>query len=168
MNLHNIPFLVLDTETTGLGSRAEVCQIAVIDHTGQVLLDQLVKPSLPIPDDVISIHGITNEQVAAQPTWHRVRERVLSLIRGRTVVVYNAEFDLRLMRQSDAMCQLPIAPYEQLADFQCAMRAYANGGRWVKLSQACAAHGIPTHNTHNALGDCLMTLALVRKVWLGG
>jgi len=168
MNLHNVPFLVLDTETTGLHDYAEICQIAIVDHTGQVLLDQLVKPTLPIPDDVAAIHGITDDLVADQPTWRSVREHVARLIRGKTVVVYNAEFDLRMMVQSDYMHELPVLPYGRLANFQCAMRAYANGGRWVRLSQACAAHGIPTHNAHSALGDCLMTLALVRKVWLGG
>lgn len=168
MNLHNTPFLVLDTETTGLHSGAEICQIAIIDHTGQMLLDQLVKPTMPIPDDVAMIHGITDALVADQPTWRAVRERVIQLIANRVVVVYNAEFDLRLMMQSDLMCGLPIAPYSQIADFRCAMRAYAKGGHWIKLVHACAAHGIPIENAHNALGDCLMTLALVRKVWLNG
>lgn len=168
LNLRNVPFLVLDTETTGLHDYAEICQIAIVDHTGQVLLNQLVKPTLPIPDEAAAIHGITDDLVANQPTWQSVREQVAHLISGRTVVVYNAEFDLRMMIQSDYMHELPVLRYEQLADFQCAMRAYANGRRWVRLSQACAAHGIPIHNAHSALGDCLMTLALVRKVWLGG
>ncbi|MCS6870455.1 MAG: 3'-5' exonuclease [Anaerolineae bacterium] len=167
MNLHNVPFLVLDTETTGLDDCAEICQIAIVDHTGQVLLDQLVKPTLPIPDEVAALHGITDALVADQPTWQSVRRHVVRLVKGKTVVVYNAEFDLRMMMQSDCMHGLSVLPYRQLADFQCAMRAYANGGRWVKLSRACAAHGIPTCNAHSALGDCLMTLALVRKVWLG-
>jgi DNA polymerase-3 subunit epsilon len=167
MNLHNTPFLVLDTETTGLHDCAEICQIAIVDHTGQVLLNQLVKPTSPIPADVAMIHGITDALVADQPTWQSVRERVAQLIANRVVVVYNAGFDLRMMLQSDLMHGLPILPYERLADFRCAMRAYANGGRWSKLVHACAAHGIPIQDAHSALGDCLMTLALVRKVWLG-
>ncbi len=168
MNLHDTPFLVLDTETTGLDKRAEICQIAIVDHSGTVLLDQLVKPVLPIPADVIAIHGITNEKVADQPAWRTVREEVLRLIKGQTVIVYNAEFDVRMLIQSDQMSKLPPAPYTQLAAFQCAMKAYAKGGRWVKLERACLTHGIPTHDAHSALGDCHMTLALVRKVWLAG
>ncbi len=168
MNLRNTPFLVLDTETTGLDARAEICQIAIVDHNGTVLIDQLVKPVLPIPADVIAIHGITNEKVANQPPWRTVREEVLRLITGQTVVIYNAAFDVRMLIQSDTMSNLSPAPYGQLAAFQCAMKAYARGSRWVKLGQACSAHGIPTHHAHSALGDCRMTLALVRKVWLEG
>lgn len=101
MNLQNVPFLVLDTETTGLSNQAEICQIAIVDHTGRVLLDQLVKPTLPIPIGATQIHGITDEVVVNQPTWQTVRERVISLIKGKVVVAYNADFDLRMLLQSD-------------------------------------------------------------------
>jgi DNA polymerase III subunit epsilon len=55
-------FLLLDTETTGLDF-AEVVEIAIINHNKEVLLNTLVKPLDPIPDEAIAIHGITNEMV---------------------------------------------------------------------------------------------------------
>jgi len=53
--------LILDTETTGLDG--EICEIAVIDLTGNVLINTLVKPTTSIPEDVIGIHGISDETV---------------------------------------------------------------------------------------------------------
>jgi len=43
-------YVILDTETTGLGC-AEIVQIGIIDLDGKILLDSLVKPSIPIPYD---------------------------------------------------------------------------------------------------------------------
>ena len=54
----------LDTETTGLDKTAEIVEIAVVDDAGQILINQLVRPSKPIPAEVTLLHGITNEMVA--------------------------------------------------------------------------------------------------------
>ena len=70
-------FCVLDTETTGLKD-AEICQIAIIDHTGEVLFNTLVKPVKPIPSDAVRVHGITNEQVQNAPSWAEVAPKVVA------------------------------------------------------------------------------------------
>ena len=90
----------LDTETTGLRRDAEICEIAVIDHHGTVILDQLVKPISPIPPDAARIHGITNEDVATAPHFNDVWRVLSPQLAGRTLVIFNAEYDLRLLDQS--------------------------------------------------------------------
>ena len=60
--------MILDTETTGLGSDARICQIAAIDLHSNVLIDTLVNPECPIPADATAIHGITDEMVKDAPT----------------------------------------------------------------------------------------------------
>ena len=37
--------IVLDTETTGLGDDAEICEITILDVTGAPILDTLVRPT---------------------------------------------------------------------------------------------------------------------------
>lgn len=44
-------WLILDTETTGLGSNAEAVQIGIISPAGHTLLDVLLHPRQPIPPD---------------------------------------------------------------------------------------------------------------------
>ena len=36
--------VVIDTETTGVGSQAEVCEIAIVGRTGETVVDTLVRP----------------------------------------------------------------------------------------------------------------------------
>ena len=57
--LNRIDVLVVDVETTGLGDRAEVLAIAVIDTTGRVLLDTVSMPQGRIPTEASNVHGLT-------------------------------------------------------------------------------------------------------------
>lgn len=167
-------FVILDTETTGLGTDAEICQIAIISPTGEKLLDTLVKPKKPIPADATRIHKITNDMVKTAPDWLNTNEQVWQLLKGRDVIVYNAEYDFRLIAQSEKASD-PFA----LSDWHtisraCAMEAYAEwngdwnehkgGYRWSKLVDAVPTDfQMPTDvKAHSAFGDCLMTLAVCR------
>lgn len=162
--------LYLDTETTGLDERAEIVDIAIVDGAGRVLLNTLVRPVEPIPPDATRIHGITNQMVARARTWDQVAPLVNRLIAGASrVVVYNADFDTRIMRQCNARYRLP----DQPAAWECAMLHYATyagvihqrygGYRWHKLGDAAARFGHTGVLQHRALADTL----LCRRVVLG-
>ena len=169
--------LILDTETTGLDADAEVVELAVIDCAGTVLLDTLVRPSGPVPAEAAAIHGITDAMLADAPTWSEIHDRFCRLIAGRQVIAYNADFDVRLIEQTARRYRESIpdlVPLDQVATFSCAMLAYADfygewsaekgRYRWQKLSAAAQQQGVTVGNAHRALGDCLMTLGVVRAM----
>lgn len=168
-------FIVLDTETTGLGRDAEIVQIALLWSNGVTLLDTLVKPVKPIPADATAIHGISDATVASAPTWATVRQQVLDLIRGKHVVVYNATYDRKLMHQSDDALALPRVDYKTIAaGFWCAMTAFAElygeynsyygSYRWQPLHRAADYFGLTNPKEHNALSDCLVTLEICKAL----
>ncbi|MCC7451680.1 MAG: 3'-5' exonuclease [Anaerolineae bacterium] len=167
-------FVVLDTETTGLGSDAEIVQLAIIDNRGKVLLDTLLKPTKPIPPDATRIHGITNGQVVAAPSLVMVYPRILNILQGRDVIIYNAEYDRRLLHQSSRAHGLNVLWDSVVSGWTCAMLAYAehhgewnpyyHSYKWQKLGAACQQQGIRVVDAHSALADCRMTLALVRRL----
>ncbi|CAN5580821.1 exonuclease domain-containing protein [soil metagenome] len=160
--------IYLDTETTGLGSDAEIVDIAVIDSSGRVLLDTLVKPVQPIPANATRIHGISNAMVAEAPRWNQVAPRLGRLLTGASgIVIYNADFDTRIMNQCNARFRL--AGYR--ANWQCAMLRYAayaghrheryGGYRWHKLTDAAAAFGYREPVEHRALADTRLCRTVV-------
>lgn len=167
--------LTLDTETTGLGEDAEIVEITVIDHEGQPLMNTLVKPARgSIPDEVINIHGITNEMVAAAPLWADINDEFMRLIAGRTVVMYNAAYDSRLIMQSQLANGLEADPMTG-THIVCAMHGYAQmmgeydykrgkPNKRFKLVDAAAHVGVTNQGAHRALADCLMTLGVVKAM----
>lgn len=161
--LQNEAALILDTETTGLGYRDQIVEIAVIDISGQTLMDQLIKPTIPIPPESSRIHGITDADVANAPTFADIHQELSDLAQNRLIVIYNADYDTRMIRQSARAAGLePGNGPDIRAD--CAMLWYAQwfgdwndyhgDYRWQKLRGG----------NHRALGDCLATLALIKKM----
>ena len=60
--------LILDTETTGRGERAEIIEIALIDTLGNERFLSLCRPENPIPITAMRIHKITDRMVADAKT----------------------------------------------------------------------------------------------------
>lgn len=155
--------VILDTETTGLNDRAEIVEIAIIDIQGNARLDTLIKPKGKIPADTSAIHGITAVDVATAPTWSEIDEQVGELLRAASrVVIYNADYDTRLIHQTRSLYSLPpmeIPPHR----YECAMQRYAEFyGQWSDHHQSFKWQAL--HGGHRALGDCLATLGALKKM----
>ncbi len=58
----------------------------------------LVNPEVKIPEEVIKIHGITNEKVAGEPTFKELSNKVYEMIKGCDLGGYNSNrFDIPLL-----------------------------------------------------------------------
>ncbi|MER3008314.1 3'-5' exonuclease [Serratia nematodiphila] len=170
--------LILDTETTGLGEDAEIVEVTIIDTAGRVLLNTLVKPRSVIPASATAIHGITNEMVATAPSWPHVCRSLYDIISGRKVVIYNSDFDTRILDQTNDDWGITIHFKIERPTFECAMLAYAEfygqnsergGYKWQKLTAAAEQQGVIIEGTpHRALSDCLTTLGVIKAMAAGG
>ncbi len=163
--------LYLDTETTGLGKLDEIVDIAVIDNDGRVLLDTLVKPQRPIPAAATAIHRIADHHVVGAPAWPEVYPGLLELLDGHHhVVVYNADFDRRLIQQCCATHRL--AP--PVTRWHCAMKQYAafvgdlnpqfGDYRWHNLNHAVRRFKLHVVADHRALSDTRACWSVVRAM----
>jgi DNA polymerase-3 subunit epsilon len=159
-------WVIVDTETTGLDSGAEVIDLAVLDRHGTILLETLLRPRRPIPAQVTRIHGLGDHHVRDAPTFAQIWPRLGPILAGRTIIAYNVAFDKRLLAQTATThgVAMPTLNHE------CAMRRYVAyrtakglpGGRGsYSLEKACRDHGIPIGG-HRAASDCCATLALMR------
>ncbi len=162
--------LFLDTETTGLHATAEIIEICILDQADQVLLDSLVKPRHSIPAGVTRVHGISNAMVRNAPTWAEIWPMVQGILAGRSVGIYNAEFDLRMMQQSH--CQSGLAWQPIGAHAFCIMALYArfygvgntkhSAARRQSLANAGRQCAIALPNAHRARADTLLAQAVLR------
>lgn len=165
---------ILDTETTGLSALAQICQIGILDSTGETLLDTLVRPTISIEPEASAIHGLTDDAVSNAPYFDDVFLDILRAIRGRDLVIYNAEFDCRLIKQSLRARGIQLA-FPTSDRRQC--RIFTNGGSILcameKFSEWCGEwseyHGnywwqrLPGGD-HSAIGDCRATLKVIQQM----
>jgi DNA polymerase III subunit epsilon len=161
--------LYLDTETTGLHFNSEVIEIGIINDQGQVLFDQLVHPRGKMDPAAGRVHGITLAMLEDAPTWEQVWPQAEAVLMGRLIGVYNVEFDLRLMKQSNSRSWLTWSLPD--ANFFDIMKLYARffgdwdpfrkTYRYQSLDVAGRQCGIRLPNAHRAVDDCLLTRALM-------
>ena len=169
--------LILDTETTGLGRDAEICEIAVIDARGRTLVDQFIKPFKLIPADATGIHGITNDDVSEAPHFGQVWPQLATILLERTVVIYNSEYDLRLLRQSGVAAGIDLmgallsitrntfCAMELYAQYHGASDGYHQSYTWQRLEAAGQQCGItPPPDLHRARADTELTLKVMEHM----
>ena len=155
--------LFLDTETTGLYRSSEIVEVAVVDAQGRELFDSLVRPTRGIPAAATAVHGITDQMVAKAPDWAAVWPHLRELLGGRVVGVYNAPFDLRMLRQSVERQRISWSPIG--AQVCCVMQMYRRfyprlgkgKARRYSLATACRQFDIDVKQTHGALADAKLT-----------
>ncbi|OII64328.1 hypothetical protein BJP40_00160 [Streptomyces sp. CC53] len=176
-------FAILDTETTGLDWDAKIVEISVTDGAGDLLLDTLVHPGVPIPEEATEIHGISDEDVKDAPGFGTVLPRLTKALEGRRVIIYNRVYDTGVLayeldrhhqEHSPTLPGVePLRPYERhpaVAEWmdaqqweRCAMLAYAvhvgewsdywGGWRWQRLGGG-----------HRALSDCRTVVQRIREM----
>lgn len=163
------PFVILDTETTGFEDDDEIVQVGVISSDGEVILDQLVKPTKKITNS--DRHGITDAMVADAPEFGEVYEQVREALEGKTVVCWNLEYDERMLRQVCEQHSLTPISFEG----HCAMKLFAQfygewnikyaNYRWKSLADALDHFDLDfAGREHNAVVDARATLAVIQKM----
>lgn len=117
-------WLVLDTETTDL--HGDLLEIGVIWPDGSIAFESLLNPSSPIAPEAQRIHGISRDMVWNAPTFAELEPALRRLLHGKTVVVYNAEYDTGVLWNAVRnLCRLPDEARELLItrDWQPSPRA---------------------------------------------
>lgn len=138
----------LKVETTGIGPRDEVVEIAIIHAvTGDVLLNSLVKPSFRYPMHDKLKHGLTYDMLAEAPLATELYLHVA--LQGKKVIVYGKDFARKMIGQSYAAqggVFMPNEGRDHDVTWHCAMTlygayegvmsAYGNDYKWWKFDDA--------------------------------
>ncbi|MBM7786839.1 3'-5' exonuclease [Tenggerimyces flavus] len=125
-------YAVVDVEGNGQ-SPPDLVEIAVVPVSASLEIGDfrswLVRPPRPITAVVTSkVHGITNDDVASEPSWASVADEVAAALAGRVLVAHNASVERSVLAR-----HLPsYAPSEVIDTLALARRT------WPEL----AGHGL--------------------------
>jgi DNA polymerase-3 subunit epsilon len=161
MSLAEVPFAVVDVETTGggLGYGHRITEFAVVEVQGGHIVDEyatLVNPGRPIPPGVSALTGITNEMVAGAPYFDHVAEEIHRRLEGRVFVAHNVTFDWSFV-SAELTAALGSAPPMPLLCTVRMVRRFVPGLRRRNLDEVTRHFGVHVHARHRAHGDALAT-----------
>ena len=107
--------------------------------------------------------------VAGAKSWPSLWPTVRGFILGRTIGIYNAEFDVRMMRQSLERYRLPwretlntLDILNLFSEFRAEWDPIRRGLRRFRLEDAGRFFSIPLPNSHQAADDALLARAVLR------
>lgn len=101
--------IILDTETTGINFRDghRIVEIGCVEMINRQLTGRnfhaYIKPldsagqTLEMDQEVINVHGLTNEFLDDKPIFSQVVDDFIDFIRGAELVIHNAKFDVGFM-----------------------------------------------------------------------
>lgn len=92
--------IVLDTETTGIDPKDghRIVEIGAVElenrqATGRTY-HQYLNPERQMDEEVMRIHGITNERIANEPKFEEVVHEFMQFVQGAELLIHNAPFDV--------------------------------------------------------------------------
>lgn len=157
--------VVIDFETTGISRNKRAVEVAWYElNLNLEIIDEqhsLINPMIPIPSEVVSIHGITDDMVKDSPT---LDEFIVDINQNTfanssvCVVAHNLSFDLPLFEK---YCQRVV----ELCTLKLARKLYPDLKNH-KLSTISQEFGFIHNEAHRARSDALQVvhfLALVKE-----
>lgn len=172
-------FYSFDIESTSadpLSAHAVTATIVKLDNG--VFADKrawAMKPAVPIPDEAIEIHKITNEWIQEWGTDAKeALEEIIGMLasilsKGYPLVVFNAAYDLTMLEMQAKYYGLkPLSARLTAEAWHCVIDPFvlAKGyehywkqefvkGRNFKLPSLCERYGVAFEETHDATADAL-------------
>lgn len=159
--LEEVPFAVVDVETTGgaawRGHR--IIDVSIVEVLGGEIVDEyesLVNPGQSISPMITALTGITNDMVSGAPYFDHLADEIDGRLRGKAFVAHNVTFDwgfvsAELLR---AMGDAPDVP--KLCTVRMCRRLVPQLRR-RNLDVVTRHFGVDIHARHRAHGDALAT-----------
>ncbi|GAB2921057.1 hypothetical protein GCM10027280_05080 [Micromonospora polyrhachis] len=164
VDLGEVPFVVVDVETTGLSPKSDrIVEIALVRVEGGRVVDEwatLVDPGRdPGPT---FIHHITADMLSGAPTFADAAGEILSRLDGAVAVAHNARFEEGFIAQEFARVGISTAPLPAVCTQRLARQVLAAPN--FQLVSCCTVCGIELHDAHTALGDTRATAQLLNRL----
>jgi DNA polymerase-3 subunit epsilon len=173
--MQSIREIVFDTETTGFdpltGDRlVEIGAVELINHvpTGRTY-HQYINPDRDVPEEVVKVHGLTNEFLKDYPLFEKVAQEWVDFVGDDGILVaHNATFDMKFINYELKRLCFDEYQWDRVIDTLEIAKSKFPGQR-NNLDVLCKRFGIDNsaRTFHGALLDAQL-LAEVYLELLGG
>lgn len=168
--LNDLVLVAFDTETTGLSARdGRIVEIAGIKFNlhGELLgsFTSLINPGIPIPPDVVRVHGITDAEVRGWPSASVVLREFFHFVGGpeTVLVAHNAPFDIGFVREELMRNDADFPEHGILCTLSISRKHFPFLGSHA-LGVVARALGITVEMQHRAFADSLLVRDIAAKV----
>ncbi|MEX0279216.1 MAG: exonuclease domain-containing protein [Ruegeria sp.] len=169
--LHDLCFVVFDTETTGLlPHKDEIVQIGAVRVVkGRIVtgeqLNTLVDPGIPIPPASTRVHKVSDAMVQGAPDIAQAGRTFHQFARDAVIVAHNAPFDMAFLHRHAG--RMGVEWDHPILDTVLLSAVLFGASETHTLDAVCERLEvtIPEALRHTALGDAVATAeALVRML----
>ncbi|HYF61147.1 MAG TPA: exonuclease domain-containing protein [Burkholderiaceae bacterium] len=148
-------YAFVDLETSGVSpSEDRITEIGIVLVDGDALVEEwssLVNPEVPIPPEIQSLTGITNEMVRVAPRFAELLPEVARRLEGRVFVAHNARFDYGFLKAEFRRAGERFTA-EVLCTVRLSRRLFPEQASH-RLDALIERHGLSSADRHRALGD---------------
>ena len=160
--------IVLDTETTGLSVKDghRIVEIGCIELEDLVPTKNkfhcYLNPGRKVSEKALEVHGYTDEFLSDKKKFNEIVEEFLSFIKGKRLIIHNAEFDLSHLNNELKILRKEIIKNEVIDTLVLARDKFP--GSSASLDSLCKRYRIDNSKRvqHTALIDC----DLLSKVYI--
>lgn len=114
--LSEIPFVVLDTETTGADPTKdkpiELAYVILQNFEVSYPKSWFIDPGRPIPPEASAVHHLTDEDIVGAKSFDELWPEVEPELLGKVIVAHNAQFDISMLpplKDNPVVCTLRLA-----------------------------------------------------------
>lgn len=159
-------YVVIDIETTGhLSPFNRITEVAAVKVRGKQVLDRfqsLINPQRPIPRDIQSLTGITNEMVRNAPKFAEIADALDEFTKEAIFVAHNVGFDYGfIQKEFDRLEKRFVRPY---ICTKAGMKKHYPNMPSYSLKNLTSAFNIQLNQHHRALSDAEAATGLLHLI----
>ena len=164
--------IIMDTETTGIDPKQghRLVEIGCVEMIDRKLTGNnyhvYINPERIVEQEVIDVHGLTNEFLADKPLFKEVAQDFVEFVNGAELVIHNAPFDIGFLDHELAKLK---RGYPKLADIcsivdTLVMARKMHPGQKNNLDALCKRYYVD--NSSRTLHGALLDSEILADVYL--
>ncbi len=167
INLENITFTVIDTETTGLDKKKDkilsIAGVKIKKFRIVNIYNVFVDAGVPIPEESKKFHGIDDEHLKDKPKLVEIFPDFLKFLKDTVIVGHHIKFDVEMINvelEKNYGVKLP----NYIIDTGHLYNFLTNTEEKVSLDYLMKEFHVKCEDRHSALGDAIATAEVFIKL----